>query len=434
MRSRAVGIAVVAIVLAGCTAVAQPSASPSASTAPTVVPSVLPSATAAASAAPSPSPSPSLAAGPTWQLVGSATGGDVVGFANGYVALGGPADVEFSTDGAAWTPARLPFHSSKDPHGITLGAAAQALATDGHTVVVVGSYSHVPCKPANGGTGGGPECPSSPISWVSTDGTTWHSSYPWRGPGAPKGYTQGNQFTGVWSVPTGGWDAAVANVAGEAGAAGAIFHSADGLAWTALPASPSTAYKGSPNPPELWHLGLADAGGVRLVGGYWYLTGGDSVARLFSSTDGRTWTALAGFPGNDVNADVAVPPDPAHAPVWIVAGRDASSVPALWTSADLTTWTEHPLPTAAPTVEGTVSSVAATHLGYVAVGLLTDGPDGTPYHASWLSPDGVTWTALPAAGQSGNDGPDLITDGPAGIIGFDVYNGSEVPPGVWMLK
>ena len=432
MRSRAAGIGVIAMVLAGCAAVAQPSASPSASLAPTVGPLAVPSPTATPST--TPSPSPSLAAGPAWQVVGTATGGDVVGFANGYVALGGTADVEFSTDGRTWTPVRVPFHASKDPHGIALGAAAQALATDGHTVVVVGSYTHTPCKPANGAVGGGPECPSSPISWVTTDGATWNSSFPWHGPGAPKGYTQGTQFTNVWSVPTGGWDAAVMDVAGEAGAAGTIFHSADGLAWTPLPATPPTAFKGSPNPPELWHLGLADAGGLRLVGGYWYLSGGDSVARLFSSPNGLAWTALSGFPGNGVNADVALAPDPAHAPVWIVAGRDASAMPTVWTSSDLTTWAAQELPTTSPTVEGTVSSIAATHLGYIAVALLTDGPDGTPYHASWLSPDGVTWTELPAAGPSGNDGPDLIADGPAGIIGFDVYNGSEVPPGVWMLK
>ena len=271
-----------------------------------------------------PAPSPTAIAA-RWQQIGTATGGDVVGFGAGYVALGGTSDVESSVDGRAWSPARLPFKTSKDPTGIRLAAQAAAIATDGHEVVVVGGYTHGPCRPAGGAVGGGPECPSSPISWVTSDGRTWTSSFPWHGPDAPKGYWQGNAFSTVWTVPTGGFDAAVMNVAGEAGVAGDIFHSDDGLAWTPLPATPPKKLAGAPNPTELWDVGQADATGRRLVASYWYLAGGDSVARLFSSPDGGSWTSLDGFPGQGVVVGSAVAPDPALASVWIVAGQDASS-------------------------------------------------------------------------------------------------------------
>ena len=435
MRSRLSAWFVV-FVLAGCGA-----ATPS-SSGPTVSPgSEAASASAPASGAPStpepsvspPAPSPTAIAA-RWEQIGSATGGDVVGFGAGYVALGGPSDIESSVDGRAWSPARLPFKASKDPNGIRLAAQAAAVATDGHEVVVVGGYTHGPCRPAGGAVGGGPECPSSPISWVTSDGRTWTSSFPWHGPDAPKGFWQGSSFSTVWAVPTGGFDAAVMNVAGEAGEAGDIFHSDDGLAWTPLPATPPKKLAGAPNPTELWDVGLADATGRRLVASYWYLAGGDSVARLFSSPDGGSWTSLDGFPGQGVQVGSAVAPDPALASVWIVAGQDASSYPAVWTSPDLATWTAHRLPTASPAAQGRITDVVATSLGYVALAQLADGPDGTAYHASWLSANGSDWTPIAPVGGADGAGPDVLADGPNGIVGFALYDGSDVPPGVWTLK
>ncbi len=368
----------------------------------------------------------------TWRQIGTATGGDLVGFAGGYVALGGKTGVEFSSDGASWTPEALPFHSSKD-HGITLGAGPSAVATDGHLVVLAGGYDHGPCTPMPGLTGGGPECPSSPISWTSTDGKTWHSSYPWHGPGAPKGYSQGNEFTTVWAVPTGGWDAAEAYPAGEDDVAGRIYHSSDGSAWTPLPTSPPAALKGY-QAAEIWHLALADPSGVRLVGSYWYAAGGGSDARQFSSSpDGSRWTLVKSFAGNEVSAETGVAPDPKLAALWILGGSDTSSAPTVWTSPDLATWTAIPLPMAAPATGGSISSIAATSDGYVAVGQV-NAPDGTSVHSSWLSPDGVAWTQLPTPGTPGDDGPDVVADGPAGPVGFAYYNGSEDPPGVWALR
>jgi hypothetical protein len=408
-----------------------PTASPVAPTAAAGSPSTSPASSPTATSIPSPS---AVAATSTlrWRQIGTASGGDLVGFAGGYVALGGKTGVEFSPDGASWTPETLPFHVSKD-HGITLGAGPASLATDGHTVVLVGSYDHGPCTPTPGLTGGGPECPSSPISWTSTDGKSWHSSYPWHGLGAPKGFHQGNDFTTVWAVPTGGFDAAEAYVANEDEVAGHIFHSSDGSTWTPLPTSPPAALKGYQDA-EDWAIALAAPSGVRVVASYWYAAGGGSDARLFSSTpDGSHWMQVDSFAGKDVSVFTGVAPDPSLAPLWMLAGSDTSSLPTVWTSPDLASWTAIALPLAAPATGGSISALAATKDGYVAVGEV-GAPDGTSVHSSWVSPDGAAWTRLPTPGTTGDDGPDVLADGPDGPIGFAVFNGSDVPPGVWALK
>ena len=81
-----------------------------------------------------------------------------------------------------------------------------------------------------------------------------------------------------------------------------------------------------------------------------------------------------------------------------------------------------------------MTDVVATSLGYVALAQLADGPDGTAYHASWLSANGSDWTATAPVGGADGAGPDVLADGPNGIVGFALYNGSDVPPGVWTLK
>jgi hypothetical protein len=377
---------------------------------------------------------------PAWHEIGPLKGAadsysEIVGFAGGYIVLGDRAIVLYSPDGQTWTSVTVPFPVSKDPHGIPLEAGAYAIATDGRGVVVVGSYGHVPCTPANDTSGGGPECPSSPISWESTDGKTWRSSYPWRGPATPRGYTQGSGFSSVWAVPTGGWDAAIGYVAGEAGAAGGIFHSADGVTWAALPSAPPTALRGSPAPPQGWHLGLADQTGRRLVAGYWYLVNRDLVARLFTSSDGQKWMTLDKFPGAGANVDAGVPPVPDRSSSWILAGKDSASLPTVWTSADLAAWSTHSLPTASPDAHGSLSAIAVTHLGYVALAKLADGPDVlVGYHTSWVSADGIDWVQLATPGAVGDDGPDVVADGQDGVIGISFGRNSNVGPVIWMLR
>ena len=84
--------------------------------------------------------------------------------------------------------------------------------------------------------------------------------------------------------------------------------------------------------------------------------------------------------------------------------------------------------------EGALSSIALTHLGYVAAGQLSDGTDGNAYHSSWVSTDGVNWTQIDTPGTPDGDGPDVLADGPGGVIGFAQYNGTSTPVGAWLLK
>ena len=442
MRARFVAAIVTSVLLAACSASDGPTNEPTAGLPITPAPSVaadvsaVPSAPASAApgsaeptVAPSSSPSTSSLA---WNEVARKSSAAVAGFSGGYVALANQdvdSKVLYSADGVSWTSVSLPFPSSKDSHGNVLGAFTEAIASNGPQVIVVGGYSHTPCTKSTGGTGGGPLCPSSPITWTTSDGTHWHSSYPWPGPGPAVG-TQGNEFLAVWSIPGGGWDAAGMDVSGEAGTSDGLFHSTDGLKWAKV-SSPSPDHAGADRL-ELWHLGLADATGRRLIGGYWYPSG-NSLLGLFTSADGKAWSSVKTFNGADTSVGSGVAPIDSLRPLWVIAGTDTNSLPTVWTSPDLVTWTAHELPTL-PGAQGSVSTVAATHLGYVAAGQLSDGTDGSAYHSSWVSVDGQSWTQIDTPGTPDGDGPDVITDGPGGVVGFAWYNGSDTPVGVWQLK
>jgi hypothetical protein len=436
MRGRSGALIAVAFLVIGCASSPQPSSgstagasaspAPPASEGPSVLPSIPPTVAPV-------SPEPSVAAALAWQEVAPQAGGEMAGFSAGYVALANQdvdSKVFYSADGVTWNSVTLPFPASKDSHGNALGAVTEAIASNGAQVIVVGGYSHTPCATSSGGTGGGPACPSSPIAWLTSDGTHWQSSYPWAGPGPAKGLTQGNQFMAVWSIPGSGWDAASFDVADEDGSSGGLFHSADGLSWTKI-TSPSANHSGSA-PLEFWHLGLADATGRRLIGGYWY-PNGESLLALFTSADGKAWSSVATFHGADTSVDSGIAPIDSLRPLWVVAGSDANSLPTVWTSPDLASWTAHELPTL-PGAQGSVASIAVTHLGYIAVGQLSDGTDGNAYHSSWVSTDGLNWTQLDTPSTKDGDGPDVLADGPGGVIGFALYNGASTPVGAWLLK
>lgn len=447
MAARLGTMALVTLFIVGC-ATAQVTPSPSAE--PTVSPPPSASATPSPSPTPIPTPttgpSPSLTLGPgsslAWQRGGTIPGKNVyssviVGFAGGYVVLG-LSTVSFSADGQKWTAVDLPFHHSKDQHGIPLEDQAESIATDGTRVVVVGGYGHIPCTPADGRVGGGPECLTSPISWVTTDGLTWRTSYPWRGPATPKPYNQGLGFSTVWAVPTGGWDAALDYVAGEAGGAGSILHSADGLTWTALPSAPSVVLKAAPSaqPPEFWGPAAADAEGRRLVAGTWYVQhgdGADSVTQLLLSADGSLWKDVASFPGTAGDIEEVIPPTPADGNAWMLAGNDAHGQPTIWTSSDFSTWSLVNLPTGAPEGTGRIDHLSVTRLGLVALGSVVDAPDADSHQATWVNLDGVHWTQL-ATPTGAEAGPDSAADGPAGVIGLSTGSDTDVPAVIWRLK
>ena len=434
MRARFGAEIAIAFLVIGCASSPQPSSgstagasaslAPIASQEPSIPPTVAPA-----------SAEPSVPAAPAWQEVAPQAGGEMAGFSGGYIALANQdvdSKVLYSADGVSWKSVNLPFATSKDSHGNALEARTEAIASNGAQVIVVGGYFHMPCAVQGaGGTGGGPTCPSSPIAWLTSDGSHWQSSYPWHGPGPAKEFKQGNQFMSVWSVPGNGWGAATMDVGGESGSAGGIFHSANGLSW-ARASAPSPVRPGSSEATEFWHLGLADAIGEQLVGGYWYPNGNQQIG-LFKAPDGRTWSAVKNFQGANTSVVAGVAPSDSLAPLWILAGSDAMTLPTVWTSPDLVTWTAHELPTL-PGAEGSLSSIALTHLGYIALGQLSDGTDGNAYHSSWVSTDGVNWTQIDTPSTKDGDGPDVLADGPDGVIGFALYNGASTPVGAWLLK
>jgi hypothetical protein len=436
------------LMVAGCvgsTSPPLPSQSAGSSTsasAPPTAPSLLPSTSLAAS----PSPFVALA----WHSLGTILSPDirgVVGFAKGYVAVGWARTIWYSADGRTWKTVTLPFSVTKDPHGLTLEADVQGVATDGTRVLIVGGYSHGPCTQTPGGdtTGGGPACPLAPLAWISEDGRTWTSAYPGPQPADPPGYGQGSEFVAAWSVPTGGWDAALSHWSGESLMGRDLMHSADGIHWSALRPAPVPALTGLPQFP--WtHTAVADETGRRVLWQQWsdYTTSfasgeGRPLATLATSTDGLAWNAIESFPGTGSQVLVGIPDAAGPRSPWILGGGsgiidDWTSLPTVWTSGNLTDWTLKVLPTAAGSLVRAVDAMVRAPLGYVAVGASWDGSAAD--HETWLSADGATWTLLSRSGVPGSDfGPRIVTEGPAGVIGIGVDPAdSEHACAVWQLR
>jgi hypothetical protein len=441
---------VTVLMVAGCvgsTSPPLPSQSAGSSTsasAPPTAPSLLPSTSLAAS----PSPFVALA----WHSLGTIPATNirgVVGYAKGYLAVGSTREVWSSPDGRTWKAVTLPFKATKDKYGNRLEADVWAVTTDGTRVLVVGGYAHAPCASAPPGgmdiSGGGPGCPLAPLSWISADGVNWTSAYPGPQPADPPGYGQGSEFVAAWSVPTGGWDAALSYWAGESLMGRDLMHSADGIRWSALRPAPVPALTGLPQFP--WtHTAVADETGRRVLWQQWsdYTTpfasgSGRPLATLATSTDGLAWNAIESFPGTGSQVLVGLPGAAGTSSPWILGGGsgitdDWTSLPTVWTSDDLTDWTRKVLPTAAGSLVRAVDAMVRAPLGYVAVGASWNGSAAD--HETWLSADGATWTLLSRSGVPGSDfGPRIVAEGPAGVIGIGVDpDDSEHACAVWRLR
>jgi hypothetical protein len=449
----AAGFASLAL-LGGCTAGATPSPLPTPSPSPALVtPSASPSSSPLGTPSPAPSPSEEPTSDLAWHRIGAipveAGGiGGVVGFANGYVAVGGGSrSVWFSADGRAWRENKLPFKVTKDKYGRPLEAGANAVTTNGTQVLVIGGYSHEPCRaPDPQLVGGGPECPLYPLAWVSDDGVTWQSAYPGPQPADPPGYDQGSEFAAAWPVPTGGWDAAVSYWQGVTLRGRDLWHSSDGIHWTKLEPAPAPDLEGQPEFPWV-HAGAADQEGLRVLWQGWsdytdpLASGaGVPVMTLATSPDGRSWTTVDGFAGRGTEISAGVAPAGDHGR-WVLVGASGitddynASVPTAWTSEDRVGWTAAVLPIAAGSRGGRVMSVVLTQAGYVAVGVTWDGEGGAQFWTS-LSEDGLTWVELPPVGTPGADSEQSrVADGPAGVIRVGVSptdSGGEAA--VWQLR
>ncbi len=198
------------------------------------------SAPSPASSPPLPSPTPvqSIGADVRWERISTVTDAPDLngnwrvlrGFQGGYAAIArSPAAVWSSADGITWTETRL-----RVPRGAALGA--EAIAGAGDTILVGGSYS--PCSLRAYERNPFGDCRPRPVSWASSDGRDWRASPPWQGPIGERGRS-GSLFNEVWSVPTGGWDAAQAFDPSDESdgfelVGSAIWHSTDGLAWKLL--------------------------------------------------------------------------------------------------------------------------------------------------------------------------------------------------------
>jgi hypothetical protein len=139
----------------------------------------------------------------------------------------------------------------------------------------------------------------------------------------------------------------------------------------------------------------------------------DGRFALWSSTNGRTWSELAGAekvidasPGGRVNALLA------SGDLVFAAGSmqpGASPQAALWSTSDGLNW--HLVSSAAPSFSGPggriIYSLAPLDTGLVAVGAINTGTGWEP--ASWISPDGQSWS-LPSV-----DFPLESSGGPATV-------------------
>jgi hypothetical protein len=453
----AIGFASLAL-LGGCAATPLPSPSParSPSSAPVTPYASPPSPIAKPSAAPSVSVEPT--SGLAWYRIGSIPSGgrpqilDAVGLTKGYVAVERSRSVWFSSDGRTWREIELPFTATKDEYGRFLDASARAVATDGTRVLVVGGYSHEPCRapdpPDNPSTEGSAVCPRHPLAWVSDDGVTWQSAHPGPQPAEPPGYNQGSEFVAAWPVPTGGWDAALSYFGTDGSLVGRdLWHSSDGIRWTELEPAPAPDLEGSPQLPWV-HEGAADQKGIRVLWQGWSdftspaaVPGGVPVMTLATSPDGRSWTTVDGFAGGGAEIHAGVAPA-VGANRWVLVGESGisevldrtASGPTVWTSQDRVGWAATILPIPAGLRGGPVTSVVLTRAGYVAVGLNWDA--GAPRPWTRLSEDGLTWVELPPVGTSGADSdPPSVADGPAGVIGIEGSpTNSTGETGVWQLR
>ena len=300
----------------------------------------------------------------------------------GYVGLAGAwhALAWTSEDGLAWTVRTL------DPRPGSF-AVAIAVAADG-SFVAVGRVGR------------------AAAAWHSPDGVAWSPSLVGSlvagGPGAPAG--QGvarapelaERMTTIAATPLG--LVAGGSVGPELGARHArLWRSPDGAAWQPVP--DDAVFDGgevttlAATPGDLVALGRLGTG-QRSIG---------SVA--WCSADGVSWArsddpALAGgLVASLVVADGRI----------LAVGSDLDEREAVaWSSSDGVTWTRAPREAARLHVGEKIrmTDLVATPAGFVAIGNYVGVQYGTG--TSWLSRDGISWTAAPDQATLGQGEPEAV--------------------------
>jgi hypothetical protein len=163
---------------------------------------------------------------------------------------------------------------------------------------------------------------------------------------------------------------------------------------------------------------------------------------MWYSTDGTDWQRVAGAekvigdtPGTRVSA-LLVTPNGVYATGTVQDGTNTAA--ALWTSSDGITWHNMSAPFVGPgdhVIDGLVAnSAASTPEALVAVGAVRSGPTWTP--ATWISPDGQTWSqadeALPSAPRPQTEaGGSVVRAVAATTSGVEAVGGSSNAARLW---
>ena len=413
LRRRSMWFGCVLVITAGCTS------------APSPVPATSPTTTPIPSAAASTIPTSNPTAGQTpvgvvgefeWQQVGSFDSTPMqIGMAAspaGYVVLTFDG-VWFSADGRAWLKSKLPFPNGTS-NGAPLTAQANAIAGGPGGFVVVGGQSVKPCDHVDEGAGGPPQCLVAPISWASSDGITWKSSLPNPIPATGARLPEYTELVSIWPAD-GGWDAAAEARASVSYSGNSLLHSDDGLVWTSRKSAPLPDGASSGRDVNA-HGGVSSANGTRLL--WQYTEIGATYAprsELATTVDGTSWSKVPGFVGTGAIVRFGLAPEATNAAQWLLIGNGSNQVVTWWQSDDLATWRSGPMTAAGSPIQA-IFSLGRWAGGYIALGSQDDESyPGVP--GTFLSDDGPQWRSAGFVGPEPTNGPILMADGPAGLIG-----------------
>ena len=182
------------------------------------------------------------------------------------------------------------------------------------------------------------------------------------------------------------------------------------------------------------------AGGPGLVASGQDFSGGDGDAAVWASADGLTWWRVPGdeavFGGAGDQAMVMVA---AVGPGLVGVGYDFSGgdgEATVWTSPDGVTWSRVPADAAlfGGVGDQVMVAVAAGGPGLIAAGYDSSGGDRDA--AVWVSPDGLVWSRVPADEEVFGGGADqtiwsVIAGGPGLVAVGDDVSGGDGDAAVW---
>lgn len=210
----------------------------------------------------------------------------------------------------------------------------------------------------------------------------------------------------------------------------AVWTSADGLAWSQVPAD-EAVFGGAGDQV----MAALAAGGPGLVAAGYDSAGGDRDAAVWVSADGLAWDRVPGDEGVfGGGADQMIWSVTAGGPGLVAVGHDSSGGDrdgAVWVSADGLVWSRVPADEAVfgGGAHQIIWSVIAGGPGLVAVGDDVSGGDGDA--AVWTSPDGLAWSRAPAEaavlGGAADQSMQAVVIGGPGLVavGFDFAGGDQ---------